>query len=159
MKKEKNKKYDKKTFLFIFKMEQISQMESVIQNIELLHKLTMIDIDYNQTTIRRHEEKERKCRESGFYRTFYTSVQKANLSTLDSIVSVYEDKIIPIAKPIKSGNMYDYSNNLYKYTQDLKNQVEILIDYKAKLKNLADAYQDMYRKRIKSYMYCVMYDM
>ena len=140
-------------------MEQISEIESVVQNIELLYNLTILDIDYNKTTILRNENKERKRRESGFYRTFYTSIQKANFPTLDSIVSQYEDKIIPIAKPTKSENMYDYSNNLYKYSQDLKNQVEILVNYKVKLKNLADAYQDIYRKRIKSYMYCVMYDM
>jgi hypothetical protein len=140
-------------------MEQIAQMETAIQNVELLYNLTMIDIDYNHKCVTRHEEKERKCRESGLYRTFYTSVQKANLPTLDSIVSQYEDKIIPIAKPTKGGDIYDYAKHLHTYYLDLKNQIVILIDYKAKLKNLADSYQDIYRKRIKSYMYCVMYDM
>ncbi len=140
------------------KIDHVKAYEEKVSNIELMYNLSKSQIEYYILSIERYEEKERKCQNSIFYRNFYKRVQKAQIEPLYQVINTY-GAFCPIAKPINEGDLDKYIKALSMYSITLSSMLPNMSAFENRLKNIVEVYKNIYRIRIKSWFYCVMFDM
>ncbi len=138
-------------------MNKVNAFEEQIKAIELIYNLSKIQTDYLMTSIERYEEKERKCQESMLYRNFYKKVKEAQIKPLYVVVNTYGG-FNEIAKPVNTGNLTQYMEALAKYALTLQCVLTNILVCENELKSIHEKYKEIYRQRIKSWFYCVVFD-
>lgn len=118
--------------------------------LSLIYNLLRVETNYLMISIQRYEEKERKCQNFIFYRNFYKRVKEAQIKPLYIILNTY-GVFYEIAKPINNENLTEYALTLQSALTNIK-------AYENELKSIYDIYKEIYRMRIKSWFYCVVFD-
>ncbi len=137
---------------------KVKILEEQVSAIELIYNLCKAQIEYYHLSIQKYEDKERKCQNSIFYRTFYKKVQKAQIEPLYQVINTY-GAFCPIAKPLNDGDTEKYIKALSLYLITLQSMIPNMSAFENRLKNIYEIYKNIYRRRIKSMLYCVLYDM
>ncbi len=136
---------------------RVKMFEEQLKAVELIYNLSRTQIDYYILSIQRYEEKEHKCQKSFFYRNFYKKVKNAQILPLYNIVNKH-GAFNEIAKPVNNGDLRTYAEALASYALTLQSVVQSAKNYENELKIIYDKHRDIYKSRIKSWFYCVVYD-